>query len=290
MGKEIILNDSNKIPKIGFGVFTITDKDECENAVLNALNCGYRLIDTANAYMNERAVGRAIKKSNIAREEIFLTTKIMPQDFGYEKTKIAIDKTLARLDTPYIDLLLLHIRFGDYLGAWKAMEEAVLDGKIKSIGISNFNEKEILDIINHARIIPAVDQIECHPYFQEKSLRKLLDKYKIQVESYYPLGHGDLNLLNEQCIKEIANKYNKTNAQIILRWHIEEGFIPIPKSTNLNHIKSNIDIFDFKLTKEEIEVIRKLDKNKSYFSSHKISEEEHAKIYLSQNIDFDKEV
>ena len=276
------LNKGTEIPKIGFGVFMMSP-DECEKAVGNALQAGYRLIDTANAYMNERAVGRAMKKSGLSREDIYLTTKIMPVDFGYEKTKAAIDATLKRLDTPYIDLLLLHIRFGDYLGAWKAMEEAVREGKVKSIGFSNFEAPQIEDIVSHASIMPAVDQIECHPYFQEHAIRELLKKYGIQVESYYPVGHGDKKLLNEPALKKMAAKYGKSAVQIILRWHVQEGFIPLPKSTNPEHIKDNIDIFDFALIEEEMNQIRALDTNRSYFQDYydHTTEEEHARQFLN---------
>lgn len=277
------LNDGNKIPKIGFGVFQMSP-DECEAAVTEALKDGYRLIDTANAYMNERAVGRAMKKSGLKREDIFLTTKIMPVDFGYEKTRAAIDSTLKRLDTPYIDLLLLHIRFGNYLGAWKAMEEAVSEGKIRSIGFSNFEGPQIEDIVKNAKIMPAVDQIECHPYFQEHSIRKLLDQYHIQVESYYPVGHGDKKLYAEPALNELAEKYGKSVIQIILRWHVQEGFIPIPKSTNPEHIKSNLDIFDFELTEDDMNRIRALDTDTSYFAENLkgVTEEQHAAMFLNQ--------
>lgn len=279
--KTYILNNGTEIPRIGFGVFMMTP-DECESAVLEALKDGYRLIDTANAYMNERAVGRAMKKSGLPREEIYLTTKIMPIDFGYEKTKAAIDATLKRLDTPYIDLLLLHIRFGDYLGAWKAMEEAVRDGKVRSIGFSNFEAPQIEDIVSHATIMPAVDQIECHPYFQEHAIRELLKKYGIQVECYYPVGHGDKKLMEEPDLRAMADKYGKSVVQVILRWHEQEGFLPIPKSTNPEHIKSNLNIFDFELTDDEMNAIRGLDTNRSYFQDYydKTTEEEHAKQFL----------
>ncbi|MFV0518261.1 MAG: aldo/keto reductase [Aminipila sp.] len=280
--KTFTMNNGLEIPLIGFGVFMLTP-DECEKSVLEALKSGYRLIDTANAYMNERAVGRAIKKSGLKREEIFLTTKIMPIDFGYENAKKAIDETLLRLDTSYIDLLLLHIRFGDYMGAWKALEEAVDEGKIKSIGISNFNEEQIKEIVENGRIIPQVDQIECHPYFQERTLRKLLEQYKIQVECFYPVGHGDQKLVSESVLQELAVKYEKSVVQIILRWHVQEGFVPLPKSVNPQHIKENTDIFDFELTNEDMDKIRGLDTDTSYFATHlaTITEEEHGARYLN---------
>lgn len=287
MMQKFKMNNGLEIPSVGFGVFMITDPDECERCVLDAFRMGYRHIDTANAYMNERAVGRAMKKSGLPREEIFLTTKIMPCDFGYEKTKKAIDSTLARLDTPYIDLLLLHIRFGDYLGAWKAMEEYVEKGLIKSIGISNFDERRILDIIDHAKIIPAVDQIECHPYFQERELRQLLDKYQIQVESFYPVGHGDKNLVGESVFAELGKKYGKSPVQIILKWHLQEGFVILPKSTNPKHIRENIDIYDFTLSDEDMERIRAIDKNQSYFDT---PEEVQEQMFLNQRLDYDAQV
>lgn len=280
--KEQTLNNGMKMPTIGFGVFMMSP-GECEKAVLEAFQTGYRHIDTANAYMNEKAVGRAMKKSGLPREEIYLTTKIMPLDFGYEKTKAAIDATLKRLDTPYIDLLLLHIRFGDYLGAWKAMEEAVDAGKVKSIGFSNFEEPQIMDIVNHARIMPAVAQIECHPYFQERSIRELLKKYGIQVTCYYPVGHGDKKLLAEPALVTMAEKYRKSVVQIILRWHLQEGFAPLPKSTNPQHIRDNFNIFDFELNDAEMEQIRSMDTNRSYFSDtvENMTEEEHAAMFLN---------
>ena len=226
------------------------------------------------------------EKSGLAREEIFLTTKIMPKDFGYAKTKTTIDKTLARLDIPYIDLLLLHIRFGDYMGAWKALEDAVYDGKMRSIGISNFDEARIENIISKGRIVPQVDQIECHPYFQERTLRRLLDKHNIRVESFYPVGHGDKNLLSEPVFEELAQKYGKSPVQIILKWHIQERFIPLPKSTNHQHISDNISLV-FSLSAEDMEKIRAIDKDKSYFDT---PEEEQERIFMSQNIDFDDQV
>jgi len=283
------LNDGNKIPPIGFGVFTMSP-EECEPAALEAFSAGYRLIDTANAYMNERAVGRAMKKSGLSRDEIYLTTKIMPIDFGYEKTTAAIDSTLKRLDTDYIDLLLLHIRFGDYLGAWRAMEEAVDAEKVRSIGISNFEEPQIRDIYEHARIMPAVDQIECHPYFQEHAIREILAEKNVQVESYYPVGHGDKKMFAEPVLNDIAKAHNKSVAQIILRWHVQEGFIPLPKSTNPDHIKANLNIFDFELSDAEMEKIRALDTNKSYFADDLkgVTEEEHAKMFLDvEHPDYD---
>lgn len=280
------LNNGKEIPAVGIGVFMM-EPDVCERSLLTAFEAGYRHVDTANAYMNERAVGRAMKKSGLAREEIFLTTKIMPQDFGYEKTAQAIDRTLMRLDTPYIDLLLLHIRFGDYMGAWKALEDAVEEGKCNSIGISNFDEGRIHNIVSNARIMPQVDQIECHPYFQERELRKLLGDYGIRVESFYPVGHGDQKMLAEPVFTRLAEKYHKSPVQVILRWHNQEGFVVIPKSVNPEHIRENLDIFDFTLTDDELNEIRAIDRNLSYFDT---PEEEQEKMFLGQNINFDAQV
>lgn len=279
----VTLNNGVQMPAIGFGVFMM-QPEECEASVLAALESGYRLIDTANAYMNERAVGRAMKKSGIAREELFLTTKIMPCDFGRAETARAIKETLARLDTPYIDLLLLHIRFGDYLGAWAALEDAVEAGTVKAIGISNFDEEQIGAILSNGRMVPQVDQIECHPYFQERSLRKLLDAHDIRVESYYPVGHGDKKLLEEPVFGRLGEKYGKSPVQIILRWHIQEGFVPLPKSTDPAHIRANLDVFDFALTDGELEEIRGLDTDTSYFAANVagMTEEEHGAMYLKQ--------
>lgn len=279
------LNNGIEIPALGFGVYMMTP-EECEPSVIEALKDGYRLIDTANAYLNERAVGRAMKKSGIAREEIFLTTKLWPCDYPYDKAVKAIDATLKRLDTDYLDLLLLHQQYGDYMGAWKAMEEAVKMGKIKSIGLSNFNLTRLKEVITKSEILPAVIQVECHPYYQERELKDFLAPYDIVVESWYPIGHGDKNLINENIFTELGKKYGKSNVQIILKWHIQDGNIVIPKSTNPEHILSNMDIFDFELTKEEMEQIHDMDKKKRYFE---MSEEEQEKRFLSWIPNFDEQ-
>lgn len=289
--QKIKLNDGHSMPVMGLGVFMM-EPDTCERAVRQAFDDGYRLIDTANSYMNERAVGRAMKASGLKREEICLTTKIMPIDFGYEKTKLAIDATLKRLNTPYIDLLLLHIRFGDYMGAWKALEEAVKEGKVKSIGISNFNEKEILDIAEHGTILPAVDQIECHPYFQQKKMRAFLKQYDIQAESWFPIGHGSQKLLNDPLLLHLAEKYDRTLVQIILRWHVQEGLIPLPKAVDPVHLKENIHIFDFHLEDKDMEKIENLDTGRSFFQDEydRESEAERAAEYLNiEHPDYDSQ-
>lgn len=259
------LNDGHKIPQFGFGVYMIRNYDKCKSSVLEALKAGYRHIDTAQLYKNERAVGDAIKESGIPREEIFLTTKIWITNYGYEKAKKAIQKSLQTLQVEYIDLLLLHQQFDDYLGAWKALEEAVDAGYVRSIGISNFNKKKTQEILDNARIKPVVNQIECHPYYQQMELKQFLRQNDILTEVWYPLGHGDKKLLSEPVLSQMAEKYHKSVAQVILRWHIQMGHIVFPKSTNVAHIKANIDIYDFSLSNDEMTTIKQMDKNKSYF-------------------------
>ena len=260
---SITLNDGNKIPQMGYGVFLIDKDDDAEKCVLEALKVGYRHIDTAHAYFNERGVGRAIKKSGIPRKDIFLTSKLWITEYGEEVSYKAIDKMLKRLDTDYIDLLLLHHPFNDYVGAYKAMEKAQKEGKVKSIGISNFYGEQLDDILTKCTVKPAVNQVEAHPYFDQRDLIKKLEPYGTKIEAWYPLGHGDKSLIDEPIFTKLAKKYKKTNSQVILRWHIQKGFIVFPKT--LTHIKENFEIFDFELTKEEMEEIAKIHKNKKYF-------------------------
>ena len=275
----IILNDGNKIPQLGLGVYLVRGDENTKDACLKALKLGYRHIDTAHAYQNERGVGEAIKESGIKREDIWVTSKLWPSEYGKGKTMDAIKKMLVRLDTTYIDLLLLHQQFGDYVGAWKDMEEAKALGLVKSIGISNFNEN-LDDFLNHATIKPSVIQVECHPYFAEHELKNKLAPHGTILESWYPLGHGDLELLNEKIFLELGKKYNKTPAQIILRWHIEEGNIVFPKTTNEIHMKENFDIFDFSLTEEEMNEISKLDCGKRFFTLNLKEQEEHLSRFI----------
>mgnify|MGYP004510420589 FL=1 len=242
------------------------------------MEIGYRHIDTAHAYQNERGVGSAVKKSGIPREDIWITSKLWPSEYGEGKTMNAISKMLDRLDTPYIDLLLLHQQFGDYVGAWKDMERAVALGLVRSIGISNFNEN-LDDFLLHAETKPSVIQVECHPYFAQHDLKKKLAPYGTVVESWYPLGHGDPSLLNEPIFVELGKKYRKTPVQIILRWHVQEGNIVFPKSTNPQHLKDNIDIFDFELTDEEMAKIAKLDCGKRYFTLNLKEQEAHLSAF-----------
>ena len=264
--KTIKLNDGNLIPQFGTGVFQVPDGKETLDVVKNALNLGIRHIDTAHAYQNERSVGKAVKESGIVRKEIWITTKLWPSEYGEGVTSQAIDKMLKRLDTDYIDLLLLHQQFGDYLGAWKDMEKAVKDGRVKSIGLSNFESHRLEDVLEHATIYPSVLQVECHPYYQQKELKKRIAKYGTVIESWYPIGHGDKGLIQEPLFTRLAKKYHKTNVQIILRWHIQEGTIVFPRTMNPVHMKENFDIFDFELTNEEMNEIRALDNGKRFFT------------------------
>nr|WP_321291758.1 aldo/keto reductase [uncultured Trichococcus sp.] len=270
----LTLNDGNKIPQFGLGVFQIPGDEKTKEACLEAFKLGYRHIDTAHAYQNERGVGQAVKESGIPREEIWITTKLWPSEYGEGKTAKAIDKMLERLQTDYIDLLLLHQQFGDYLGAWKDMEKAVAEGKVKSIGLSNFESERLEEVLASATINPSVLQVECHPYYQQNDLKKRIAPYNTVIESWYPLGHGDAALIEEPVFTKLAGKYGKTNAQIILRWHIQEGIIVFPKSSNPVHIKENIDIFDFELTEEEMNEIRQLDKGFRYYTRTLAEQEE----------------
>lgn len=257
------LNNGLKMPMAGIGTFLLSP-DEAEASVLAALEDGYRLIDTANAYVNEKAVGRAMKKSGLPREEIFLETKLWP---SFYENDDAVDKTLERLGTDTIDLLLIHQPAGNYVAGYRQMEKAYKEGKVKAIGLSNFNQGQIEEILGLCQVKPAVLQTEVHPYFQEQELKKFLSKEGMVIQAWYPLGHGDKALLEEPLFTQLGKKYGKTNAQIILRWHIQDGNIVIPGSKNPAHIKDNFDLFDFSLTEEEMEKIAALDKNTRYYTS-----------------------
>ena len=262
----ITLNDGNKIPQFGLGVYQVPEGEATINSVKTALEMGVRHIDTAHAYQNERSVGRAVKESGIPRNEIWITTKLWPSEYGEGKTSDGIDKMLKRLDTDYIDLLLLHQQFGDYIGAYKDMQKAVKDGRVKSIGLSNFESERLEEVLAMAEIPPSVLQVECHPYYQQNELKKRVEKFGTVIESWYPIGHGDKGLINESLFTKLGQKYGKTNVQIILRWHIQEGTIVFPRSTNPVHIKENFEIFDFELTQDEMNEIRKLDSGKRFFN------------------------
>ena len=263
--ESFALSNGTSMPSIGLGVYLVNDVAECEFSVETALRVGHRLIDTAAIYGNERAVGRGIAASGVPREEIFLTTKVWVSDFGYAKTQQAITKSLERLGTDYVDLLLLHQPFGDVVGSWKAMEEAVGRGTVRSIGVSNFLISDLEKILAAAKIRPVINQVERHPYSAQKDLSAFHAKHDIVGEAWYPLGHGSKELLGEPVFTELAAKYGKGPAQIILRWHIQSGFVAIPKSTDAAHIAQNFDIFDFALTDDELARIDVLDRNRPSF-------------------------
>ncbi|CEA16708.1 Aldehyde reductase [Fermentimonas caenicola] len=261
------LNNGIAMPQFGLGTFTATN-EACKEACLVALKNGYRHIDTAHAYRNESGVGAAVKESGIPREEIWITSKLWPSEYGEGTTMEAIDKMLARLNTPYIDLLYVHQPVGDFVGAWKDMEKAVEAGKVRALGISNFDDSDEVfhAIVDNMKIKPAVMQIECHPYAQRLNVREKVKPYEIAIECWFPLGHGNKELLSDPVIGKIAETHNKTIAQIILRWHIQEGFSVIPGATNPDYIKENISIFDFELSDEEMTTMRSLNKEKRFFN------------------------
>lgn len=274
------LNNDVKMPVEGLGTFLMSPA-EAEAASLAALEAGYEHIDTANAYMNEKAVGRAIAKSGVARDKIFVSTKLWPS--VYEAGDAAIEGTLNRLGLDYVDMLILHQPVGNYLAAWKTMEKAYKEGKVRALGLSNFPQEKIAEVIDHAEIKPQLVTVECHPYFAQSDLREYLSQYGIVIEAWYPLGHGDKGLQEEPVFTKLAEKYGKAPAQVILRWHVQMGTSIIPGSKNPAHIADNADIFDFELTDEEMAEIAKLDGTKKYYEAT----EEALAGYLAIKPDFD---
>ena len=274
------LNNDVKMPVEGLGTFLMSPA-EAEAASLAALEAGYEHIDTANAYMNEKAVGRAIAKSGVARDKIFVSTKLWPS--VYEAGDAAIEGTLNRLGLDYVDMLILHQPVGNYLAAWKTMEKAYKEGKLRALGLSNFPQEKIAEVIDHAEIKPQLVTVECHPYFAQSGLREYLSQYGIVIEAWYPLGHGDKGLQEEPVFTKLAAKHGKTAAQVILRWHVQMGTSIIPGSKNPMHIADNADIFDFELTDEEMAEIAKLDGTKKYYEAT----EEALAGYLAIKPDFD---
>lgn len=265
MTTSVPLSNGFRMPQIGLGVYLMSDTAVCESSVKAALLAGYRLIDTAIAYRNERAVGRGIRGSGVAREEIFLTTKLWPSHYKYEKAGVAIAQSVERLDSGYLDLLLLHQPVGDIAGAWRAMEEAVDQGIVRSIGVSNFTAADLEDLLPRARITPVVNQVELHPHWQQPELLPYLSSHGIVAEAWYPLGHGSKSLLSEPAVLAAAGQHGKSPVQIVLRWHVQRGFVAIPKSTDLDHIASNIDVFDFALTGSEMSAIDALGRDRPMF-------------------------
>ena len=267
--KTVKLNNGIEMPILGFGVYQIPDASECERSVIDAIETGYRSIDTAAAYMNEEAVGKAIKKSGVPREELFITTKLWVQDAGYEKAKKAFELSLKKLALDYIDLYLIHQPYGDVHGAWRAMEELCREGKIRAIGVSNFHPDRVMDLIMCNNIVPAINQIETHPFCQQTENQQFLGENKVQIESWGPFAEGRNNLFSNELLATIGQKYNKTVAQVVLRWLIQRGVVAIPKSVKRERIAENFNIFDFELSVADMEAILTLETRQSLFLDHR---------------------
>lgn len=263
--KTVTLNNGVEMPILGFGTFQLNDPQECEEAVYNALTAGYRLVDTASAYENEEYVGRGIERSGVSREELFITTKLWVQDYGYETTKAAFERSLKRLGVEYIDLYLLHQNFGDVYGAWRAMEELYEDGRIRAIGVSNFFPDRLLDLKLHNRVSPAVNQIEINPFCQQVENHKLMEEFGIQTEAWSSLATGLNNIFDNKTLLAIAEKHSRTLAQVVLRWVIQRGIVAIPKAAKKEHMLENLSIFDFELSPQDMETISFLNEETSVY-------------------------
>lgn len=262
-----VFNNGVKMPLLGFGVFQVPDGQECEQCVYDALMTGYRSIDTAAAYMNEEAVGRAIKRSGIPREELFITTKLWVQDQGYENTKKAFETSLNKLGLDYLDMYLIHQPYGDVFGSWRAMEELYKEGKIRAIGVSNFTDVQLANLAEFNEIVPVINQIEIHPFYPQFDREDFLKSYDVRMEAWAPLAEGQKGIFENETLKAIGEKYGKTIAQVILRWHIQRGVVVIPKSVHKNRIEENFDIWDFELTKDDIAAINAMDTKESLYGS-----------------------
>lgn len=267
--KTVKLNNGVEMPLLGFGVFQVTDLKECENSVLDAIETGYRLIDTAASYMNEVAVGNAIRKSGVERKDLFITTKLWVQDAGYENTKKAFERSLEKLQLDYLDLYLIHQPYGDVHGSWRAMEELYKKGQVKAIGVSNFQPDRVMDMITFNEVVPAVNQIETHPFNQQIETQIFLTENKVQIESWGPFAEGRNNLFQNELLLSIAAKYNKSLAQVVLRWLTQRGVVAIPKSVRKERMEENFHIFDFELSAEDMAVIATLDQKVSSFFDHR---------------------
>lgn len=267
--EEVILNNGVKMPILGLGVFQVTDLAECEQSVLTAIQTGYRLIDTATVYGNETAVGNAIKKSGVARNELFITTKLWATDTGYEKTKKAFEKSLNKLQLDYLDLYLIHQPIGDIHSSWRAMEELYKAGKIRAIGVSNFHPDRVMDLIIFNEIVPAVNQIETHPFNQQIETQQFLKENKVQIQSWALFAEGKNDLFKNELLASIGKKYNKSIAQVVLRWLIQRGVAVIPKSVRKERIEENFNVFDFELSADDMSVIQTLDTKETLFFSHR---------------------
>ena len=267
--QNVLLNNGVEMPILGFGVFQIPNESECEQAVIDAIKTGYRLIDTAASYQNETAVGNAIKKSEVPRNELFITTKLWASDMGYENTKLAFQKSIDKLQLDYLDLYLIHQPYGDVFGSWKAMQELYHEGKIKAIGVANFHPDRVMDLIINSGFTPAINQIETHPFHQQIETHQFLTDNNVQIQSWGPFAEGKNDIFNNETLKTIAVKYNKSVAQIILRWLTQRGIIAIPKSVRKERMKENFDIFTFELSETEMQTITTLDNKTSLFFDHR---------------------
>jgi 2,5-diketo-D-gluconate reductase A len=267
--QTVKLNNGVEMPILGYGVFQVTDLAECERSVLDAIATGYRLIDTAASYMNEEAVGNAIKKSGVPREELFITTKLWIQSDGYEGTKKAFESSLKKLQLDYLDLYLIHQPYGDVYGEWRAMQELYKEGKVRAIGVSNFHPDRLIDLIVNNEIVPAVNQVEPHPFHQQIDTHTFLQENNVQIESWGPFAEGKNNIFHNELLLSIASKYNKSVAQVILRWLTQRGVIAIPKSVRKERMEENFNIFDFELSTDDMETIKSLDTKASLFFDHR---------------------
>ena len=265
---EITLNNGVKMPVIGYGVFQIQDEKQCEQCVVDAVEAGYRLIDTAAVYGNEEAVGRAVRRCGVPRDELFLTSKLWVQDASYEGAKAAIDHSLKNLQTDYLDLYLIHRPFGDYYGAWRAMEEAIDAGKLRAIGLSNFDPARVVDLTMNNRITPAVNQVECHPFYQQEGTRRFLQEQGIVMEAWAPFAEGKKQIFQNETLLSIGAKYGKSPAQVVLRWNIQRGIVPLAKSVHRERMEQNLSVFDFALSDDDMVAISQLDEGQTLFGKN----------------------